>query len=220
MADNAYVLVADLLGSRRLTNREEAGELIERSLQRVNAGRTADWRAPLITTKGFDELSGVLARPEPAFDIAVAVNEAIWPLRFRFALGIGAIDVAGEGRDAAAMDGPAFHRAAEGIRRAKRGRLPFVIEGDTPPKHADLVEAAAALHALTVSGWPKSVPRIVRPAREGLRQTAIADELGITQQAVSEALRRAGFDELLACESAVRSWLSMLEAAPAAEPNR
>lgn len=205
----AYVLLADLASSRRVSDRTEVGNRVEAAIASINRAHADCWRAPLVTTKGFDELSGVLIGPGPAFDIAVGVNEAVWPLRFRWSLGIGRIDYAAESVDAGAMDGTAFHAAAAGVQRAERLGLFFAIEGVGAPDH-ELVESAAALHALTVSRWSKALPEVVRLARSGRNQQEIAERLGVTQQAVSASLRRAGFDELVACERSIGLWLDRL----------
>lgn len=205
----AYVLLADLASSRRVADRGEAGGRVEAAIAAVNRSHAPHLRAPLVTTKGFDELSGVLAGPGVAYEIAVGVNEAVWPMRFRWALGVGRIDYAADSKDAGAMDGTAFHAAAAGIQRAERRGLVFAIEGTDSP-HRELVESAAALHALTVARWSKALPEVVRLARSGLNQGSIAEQLGVSQQAVSASLRRAGFDELVACERSIGLWLDTL----------
>ncbi len=109
-----FVLVGDMIHSRAIRERHKMAQRVEAQIRLVNRRWRGAWIAPLTTTRGMDEISGVLREARPAFDIVVFLNSALHPARFRSALASGAVDVAPESGDAAAMDGPAFHRAAAG----------------------------------------------------------------------------------------------------------
>lgn len=159
--------------------------------------------APPVMTRGIDEFSAVFRAPGEVFDFTVALNEQIWPLRFRVGVGVGAIDVAERSRNAARMDGPAFHRAAAALTRARDTETTFAIEApDAAESDIRAIEALALAHATIADSWTPAVARIVVALRRWPTGSAAARELGITQQAVSRARRRASLAVLQVVERA------------------
>lgn len=214
MAPNSefYVLVGDLVASRRAPARRSLTQRLERAL--ADSAQRFPWQAPLMSTRGLDEISGVLSQPSTAFDVCVALNEALWPQRFRFALACGAIDVAPGSAVAADMDGPAFHRAADALSRGRATDLPFTLAvPPAQPAACAMAEALGALHGTLMRQWSPGAARAVEALRHGGSQSAAAAALGITQQAVSGALARAHQRKMEAAQAALRNWLGTLEAA-------
>ncbi|MAE68916.1 MAG: hypothetical protein CME06_00445 [Gemmatimonadetes bacterium] len=210
VADPVYVLLADLVTSRDVEDRAALRDRLERALVEL-AGDGAAWYAPLVPVKGIDELSGVLAQPSCAFDLALRINLAVWPHRFRFALGQGSIDVAYETRRAPAMDGTAFHRGADGLARARSEGLPFVLVAPAVSSASrGSIEALLAFHDHFMRRWTPRAVNAVRAYRRHGSQRGAAGELGVSQQAVSDALRRAHHTLLVRAESAVRDHLAAL----------
>jgi len=209
-----FVLVGDMIRSRAIRERRKMAQRVEAQVRLVNRRWRDAWVAPLTTTRGMDEISGVLRDPRPTFDIVVFLNAALHPARFRSALASGAVDVAPKSGDAAAMDGPAFHRAADALAQARRRGLPFAaaIEGE-PREVCGLVEATAKLHDVVSSSWTSREAEAVHVYRLVGTQAAVARRLRITQQAVSDALSRARFSDLTVAEDAIRAWLQQVAVA-------
>lgn len=210
-----YVLVGDLVASREAEARHRLTEQIETALASVNGKYARDWLAELETTRGIDEISGVLRRADNAFEVVVDLNTAVWPQRFRFGFAAGMIDVVGHSRKASDMDGPAFHQAADALARAKARHQ--VMNLNLPQQAAEtcrLLEETVRLHHTLMQGWKPKTARAVQVYRElpkeRRRQAEVAGVLGLSQQAVSEAHRRAHLGKLLAVEKAVADWLAQL----------
>ncbi len=209
-----FVLVADLVASRRALRRSDLAVRLETCLRQLAS--SVDWRAPLMSTRGLDELSGVLHCPQAAFDVMHAVNLVVWPQRFRFALAAGTLDVGLASTVAADMDGPAFHRAADTLARVRRERL--AVGFDLPGIGAAqmrMAEALAGLHQAIVEHWTTAIAATVaayeqpcgKVDAQAATQAQAARRLGISQQAVSAALRRARVAELVVARDALRQWL-------------
>lgn len=210
-----YVLVGDLVSSRSIPNRPQLGERIRTALSEMGKSGIADeiWLAPPVTTRGIDEFSAVFRRmPRPAFDVVVDLAMAIWPCRFRCAIGYGIIDVGLASRNAGTMDGPAFHHAADALERARRHRRTLALGIPACGSEITLVESLAQFHAVTMAGWSESEFAAVRARRYARCQTDAARVLGITQQAISDALRRAKFQVLTDAQNAIREWFASLPA--------
>lgn len=202
-------LVADLEGSRSVEGRPGLAERIERALDDLTRTWASEWLAPPVTTRGMDEISGLLSRPDHAFDIAVRLNEHIWPLRFRLALADGDIDVAADSTDASAMDGPAFHRAADALERARRTGLPMTVELTTLDIiDQALFESTAELIGAITSRWKPSRHAAVHAMRRSATQREAAAHLGVTPQSISAALEAAEYGPLCRAEAALRGLLT------------
>lgn len=203
----AHVLLADLIHSRRVGDRRALERCLRGVLERL--GAEADlWHAPLEAVKGIDELSSVILVPARAFDVAWEINLALWPERFRFALAEGDVDIGWETRRAGPMDGPAYHRAAAALQRARDSARPFTLGlAHVASADGDVFESLAMLHERIMHGWSPREAETVRLYHEFGQQTAVAERLGITQQAVSDALRRAAEKELRETRVALGAWL-------------
>lgn len=199
-----YALIADLEDSRLVKDRAALAKRLDAGLGEFRALFAEEWVAAITSAKGIDELSSALRRPDRAFDIASALNERVWPERFRWALGSGTIDIGLATGDAGALDGTAFHRAADALRRAKRERLLFTValEG-VGPGSTELIECAALAHAEYMADWSGRQREFVRAARAQDTQLAVAGAFGVSPQTVSQALHRAGFETMRRIETAI-----------------
>jgi hypothetical protein len=166
----------------------------------------APWRsslsAPLLLNEDGTAGTAVLTSAEHAFDLAVALQEAAWPAPLRFTL--SAAPPAG----AAAKDDAVRARALKQFRGMERGA---VLRADLPGRSAEecaLADALARLHRTLCADWTEGRCKAVRSYRRLRRQADVANELKITQQAVSQMLLGARLRELLAAEDAMRAWLS------------
>lgn len=196
----------DLVGSRNLRNRNELAPMIERAMAVASQSRDAGWLAPPMLTRGLDEFSAALESLLPVFDFSVALNEALWPLRFRIGIGVGAVDVGLETGLASRLDGPAFHLAAEALADARATRRPLVIrDPSADPVLLAALEALAQAHGALVEGWTPAAARQVPMMRTAGHQARVAGMLGVTQQAVSRTLTRARYRDLRDIEDAANA---------------
>ncbi len=202
----------DLVGSRRVGDRKGFQKLIEGVMLAAGSEFESDLIAPPKLTRGIDEFSALLVSPARAFDVLRAINEAIWPHRFRAGFGWGEVDVGAADRDAARMDGKAFHRAAAGLERAHLLRVPvgigfaYVLDDSV----VGPLEALADAHGVIVEGWSKGAAEKIRVRRRVETAVEVARELGIAHQAASDGIRKGRFDTLLRIEAAISSLLPRL----------
>lgn len=210
------ILSADLVASRRAPDRLALARLLHSALRKLERRFETEWRAPLRLTRGIDELSGVLTRLQPVFDVVVDLNQAVWPQHFRFAVAVGEIDVGRGQRDASAMDGAGFHLASDAMARARAEELPLALAlPGVPEATCRMAENLARLHSAIQRGWTPSQSAAVSAYRATGSQRGAARRLRITQQAVSAALRAAQFREMGRAEDALRAWLGSISLASA-----
>lgn len=168
-----YVLTVDQRRSRR--DRDRVPDLVTRFSD-----------APLV--RGFDrtagdEVQGVADDPGVVVDVVLdLVALGGWSV----GVGVGSVElplpeVTRAGR------GPAFEAARDAVTRAKRSPGNVSVSGGDPARSADAA-AVLALLAIVVARRSDEGHQAVARVRAGASQSAIADELGISKQAVSQRL--------------------------------
>lgn len=201
-----FVMTIDQRGSRR--HGDLVPDLLGRLARRwpgVVAGsgvaRPAGCVLPFERTVG-DEVQGLLD------DAAVVVEIALWTLRHGgWSVGIGAGSVEEPLADSArAGSGPAYVLARDAVEAAKSRQrvVPLAVRGAHHQAALD-AEAVLTLVAATagrrsVAGW--TAIDALEAAGAGARQEDVASDMGITQQAVSQRLRTALYDEARAAARA------------------
>jgi predicted DNA-binding protein YlxM (UPF0122 family) len=145
--------------------------------------------------KGIDEIGGVLSGVSNAYEIIATMSEEFYPNSLRFVLVLDYIDTALKTRNVTKMDGSAFHRASDMLHRLKSSKLIFDMSvGDT------IIDAAIAgqinLILLLKRNWSARQRQVVREYERTKNQSIVAENLGITQQAVSKIINRSMWKEI------------------------
>jgi len=185
-----FVLTADQRGSRR-------------DIDRVS-GLLADLRDPRLVrpfdrTAG-DEVQAVADDPGVVVDL---VLELLRRERWSIGIGIGPVETPLP-KQTRAGRGPAFELARRAVERAKSSIGQVAVEGDDAEAAADADAALTLLATLVLRRSPQG-HEAVALARTGSTQARIADELGISKQAVSQRLAAAGWQaEIAGCALAHR----------------
>lgn len=188
----ACVLLGDVISSRGISDRTEFRETLHAACNAVNRIHEDDIVAPATTLKGVDEIGVVLTARQAVYEITKQFLDAVHPIKIRFGVGKGRIDVGADTKDVAEMDGPAFHQVDELLTRLRETGLLFDgIFGDRTLDRAISDEINMLLR------WRVELSQRQREYllayETGGTQTAAADELGVTQQAVSKELRNIGW---------------------------
>jgi hypothetical protein len=191
MSERRCVVVGDVVASRDREERESLREALANGLERANDRVDDALVAPFRVLKGVDEVGGVLADPSEAYAPLCAIAEAIHPVGIRFAVVYDTVDVAADGDDVAAMDGPAFHRADELLEsvdaRDRAVGLDLGADDVLEPLLADHLD----LLALWKGDWTARQGEVVRTYRREETMAAAADALDVSVQAVSQTLAAA-----------------------------
>lgn len=157
------VIVGDLVDSRNNLRRQEMYRKICLAIRRLAKKFHDEFYAPIILTRGTDELSGTLKRPDLSYQICRQLNDEIYPQLFRFAIVRGPLDIAIDSKDASKMDGQAFHIAADIIHHAKKKNLCYYFNLGDQFAGFDpwLTIMANTLHILR-SGWSNHQRMVIK----------------------------------------------------------
>lgn len=206
MTKKYVVLIGDVVGSKTIRDREAFRRRLQSACDQVNSAFSKDLYAELKIIKGVDEVSGVLTKLENVYRIVESVSETIHPNLIRFAIVYGPLDIGLGSKDAARMDGIAFHKAADTVAQLKKtGDLVAVQLGD------DLVDRLLTSHMNLVfflqRGWTERQFELATLYRKLGNQEKVAERLGIIQPTVSKALKAANYDEILRAEQSINEAL-------------
>jgi len=202
------VLLGDVVASRQVVDRRGLVDQVAKGLRSARARYAPHMLAPPARTAG-DSVVFALSVSDDAYDIALLLDRVSWPHRFRWALASGTVDVGQRSRNVTEMDGPAFHRAAGALQRARHEDLPFALDlADRSAPVQRLVEWLMRLCAEIRSDWTAAEARVAHLMHDAERQLDVASQIGITPQAVAQALRRAKYQDLEVAANLIRDWLA------------
>lgn len=194
------VVLGDVVGSREVDDRAALDRRLRSALRAVNETYGARVGAPFTPLKGVDEFGGTLAGREAAYDVARTIQTGLHPAVARYAVVAGDVDVNPDATDVSVMDGPAFHRADELLAALGADGGHFVLEtGD--PAVDDLATAAGDLALAVREDWTERQAEVAAAYRRLGTQAAVADRLGVSQQAVSKSLQAARYDRVQRAEA-------------------
>ncbi|PWB51080.1 MAG: hypothetical protein C3F06_11040 [Candidatus Methanoperedenaceae archaeon] len=199
MKQKFYVMLGDVIASRRITDREIFQRKLEEACSNVNLDFVEDIYADFNILKGIDEIGGVLLNITSVYKIIHTLQEQFYPHSMRFALVYDYIDTAVESQEVSRMDGPAFHRASDILKNLKGSRLIFKMSINDEIMEK-MVTGEINLIFLLKKSWSLRQRRILYEYRKIGNQNMVAKALGISQQAVSKALNRSMWKEISGIE--------------------
>ncbi|MDO9517151.1 MAG: SatD family protein [Methanosarcinaceae archaeon] len=199
MKEKFYVLLGDVISSRRISDRERFQNEFEEVLEKINTVYVEDIFANFKILKGIDEIGGVLSTMSNVYKIINEILEQLHPNRIRFVLIFDYIDIGLETFDISKMDGPVFHKASDTLSTLKKSKLMF--EMSISDKMIDTaITGQINLILLTKKNWSLKQHQIVREYKRTNNQDDVAKKLGITQQAVSKTLNKIMWKEIYLIE--------------------
>jgi hypothetical protein len=204
-------LIADMVKSRELSRAErpEAQLSFSSFIADLNRKYRKAILSRFIVTLG-DEFQGLLSD-------ARVIPDLLWDMQFGFQLralrvgvGFGTIDTP-ISRNAINIDGPALHFAREAIEIAEKDKLlggVFVGFGTT---YDPAFNGFARLLHYHRSRLKRQQRRVIELLRQSLTQTAIAEKIGVSRQAVSLYAAAAGWEAYREGENGWRALLAEIQ---------
>ena len=204
-------LIADMVRSRDLPRlqRSQAQTGFSEFIAGLNTKYKKAILARFVVTLG-DEFQGLLSD-------ANALPDLLWDMHYNFhirvlrvGVGFGTIDTP-IGKNAINIDGPALHHARDAIEIAKKEKLlggVFFGFGETFDPACNGFARLLQFHR---SRLKKQQRKVVGLLRQSFKQSAIAEEMGISRQAVSAYAAAAGWESYLEGENGWRALLSQIQ---------
>ncbi|HEX2535607.1 MAG TPA: SatD family protein [Chitinophagaceae bacterium] len=197
------ILLGDIVGSRQIADRSAFEGRMSEALESIRQEFADAFALPVRTWKGLDEIAAVLRLPAPVYAVIDRFNSLLAPERLRVVVVSGSLDTWPPDGDVTKADGPAFHEAAGRMAGLKKTGLLF--EGVTGAPSDALWNTAVNALQLLKSGWTERQWRIYAAWQRKGSQEAVAEELRISQQMVSKALKAIGAAQVHQLEERLRA---------------
>lgn len=216
-------VIGDLITSRSLeaADRSALHDRLAAGLVQITHDHSAGVAARPRTTLG-DEFQALLhlesTGARALLALLTTVQDCALPLSMRFGIGIGTLTTRLE-PEAIGMDGPCFHRAREALQLARTTKLPCWLFGENNSAHR--VWSLLGCHFLRQrEAWTDPQRAAIRAYRELGSWKEVAMRMGVTQGAITQRHRAAGWDIAKATEEALELGLLDLGAgAPIGTPS-
>jgi hypothetical protein len=186
-------LIGDIVRSRELDHRPQFQHLLENTLQGIN-GEAEGLGSPYTITLG-DEFQAVYTDSIVLFADIFEILAKIFPVKARFAIGIGELTTALNPRQALGMDGPVFHQARDTIMRMKKGDTLVALAAPTMPIWT-LANHSFAYYSRQILKWDQNRLWILSMMLRGEKPVEIIERLEISKVAVYKNIHAGGLDEL------------------------
>lgn len=203
-------VIADVVNSRGLSEveRRDLQSSIDQMLQSFNQAFKQHIVSRFVLTIG-DEFQGLIGAPQMIPELLWRIESDLRDVAVRVGVGFGTISTTMRA-EAVGMDGPAFHLARSAIGEAKANKeLGGVFRGfgssDT------ILNGFARVLWFQRSRWTVAQRETVSLLRTGLKQNDISAALLVTQQAVSQRTRGAGWEPYRAAERGWQECLTMFD---------
>ena len=114
-------IIGDIIDSRNIKMREETQSKLCFVLDEINLKYSSDIAANFVITIG-DEFQGLLKNPQRLLQIIDYVKINLYPVKFRFGIGIGELTTKVNPKMALGADGPVYYSAREAIGQLKENQ--------------------------------------------------------------------------------------------------
>lgn len=193
-------VIGDIVCSRTLRDRGEVQQKLWGVLQAVNERYEEDIASDFMITLG-DEFQGLLKRGAITMDIVEEIEDRMYPVSIRFAIGVGEITTDIDRRLPLGADGPAYHNARRVMNELKsaekKPKSPgaykmMASQGDNGGTDL-LLNSILMLCSVIKRDWSPRQREIISAYRACGDQSRAADSLGITQSSVHKGLTNANY---------------------------
>lgn len=193
---NVLVMIADIIGSRKIENRSEFQRRLKQLLKQVNDVSGSSLLSPYTLTLG-DEFQAVYGSFDTMFTDIVQIILGIYPVQLRFAFSYGPLTTDINPIAALEMDGPAFSDARKLMNKMKSESTGTIQITATEFYNPDLVNVCLKLFGHSISKLSRNNLAIVDRLMSGADTKTIAHELKITPRAVNKAIASHSLDDLV-----------------------
>ncbi|MDO9522071.1 MAG: SatD family protein [Pseudohongiella sp.] len=188
-------LIGDIVESRSLADRSAVQERFGKCCQQINQQRKHyAIVSPLMVTLG-DEFQAVFKSSAQLWAMIARFELDMYPVGFRFSIGVGEITTRLNNKSPLGMDGPAFYNARAGVEQLRAGGGNYRVTGlgDLQKLTGHALDLWSAARAKWNYNRLATFTRIL----EGVSVPEIARELNVSEQAVYRTRRDGQLDTVI-----------------------
>jgi len=203
---NAYVVIADIIKSRQISNRKKFQKLLSDELEKVNQN-SRGLLSPYTITLG-DEFQAVYKSQSSADLIKdiIRILLSVYPLKIRFAVGYANIATDINTKQSIGMDGPAFYQAREGLNILKELEI-SIIQFYGEIKNQELINSGLKLSMSVMKSWKRNTLFIFNELLNKSTVKNIIPRLDISERGIYKIIDTNNLREFVAYFSSIETVL-------------
>jgi hypothetical protein len=180
---NVIVVIADIVQSKRISDREKFQKGLEKELNEINSFSKKNILSPYTITLG-DEFQAVYKTAGSIFTDIWKIIDSLYPYKVRFAIGHDQILTKTNEKSALGMDGPAFHSARDGLSKMKNHDMTIIQFFGSEIPAVELINNSLLLVAEIMDKWKQNTVSVMNGIMRNKKYGIIGKELDITERAV------------------------------------
>lgn len=198
--DSPFIaIIGDIRNSRSLESRKAIQDKLKKVLEEINIKYKKDITSKFIITLG-DEFQGLLANGRNLLNIIQDIRIGLYPVEFRFGIGVGEITTDINTEMALGADGPGYYKARNAIEIMKenekknRAVMSDIRLEINDEKQKMLINTIFELMKALEQNWTERQREIIwnmLQYQDG--QQKVASRIGITQSTVHKALIKGNY---------------------------
>jgi hypothetical protein len=205
MPDKYFVLIGDIVNSKKIKDRIAFNAKFQEALSALNAHK-ADILSPYTITAG-DEIQAVFGSADNVFRDAIVILASIYPEKIRFSFSAGALITPVNPNQSIGMDGPAFYTAREGIDRLKKSGDLFHISGEGIPD-LQLLQSCLQLLSFQIKDWKPNRLQTLMFLQEATPVKVIAEKLKVSEQAIYKTINAGALEVVMQLFDEISKYLN------------
>lgn len=213
--DKYVAIIGDIVGSRKLADRNIIQQKLKKVLGDINDKYSEDIASKFTITLG-DEFQGLLKNRNSIMKIICDIEMAMTSIQIRFGIGIGTISTELNFNNSSEIDGPVYHRARKMIKEVEEKESQYaesysnvlICSGEDNLEIDELINSILSVCTALKSKWTERQKEIIYAyLTNDENQYKAANILNIGQPSVNKALRIAKFYTYKSAMDVVNSFL-------------
>jgi hypothetical protein len=204
MTRDFVVIRGDVVDSTLIRKKDVFWKHFDKVLVDLNKEYKKDLRYSFEIVKG-DEFTGVANSASRAYKVANELIEKMFPYHIRVVISVGELDQSRLSDNINELDGRVFWKASKAIDNLKKIKRYFRFELDD--SYNNVISALADLITEIKTGWTTRELEIIQHYERFKNQKRTAKELKISQQSVSDGLRRAKYKLIREAEKSLLEFI-------------
>lgn len=191
---NVVVLIADIVNSRSIENRQAFQRDLKAIINVVNSRSKKSHLSPITLTLG-DEFQAVYGDFRTLFPDMIEIMTSIHPRELRIAIAHGPLSTDINPKAALEMDGKAFVQARHLMDKLKKTRHTMIQITTSEFFNPDMTNLCLRLASKELATWKANTLKIFNDLLKGTPKEQIAGNLQITRRAVDQQIATHHLDE-------------------------
>lgn len=211
---NYCAVIGDLVSSREIAERGQVQARLKKVISQVNSQYDQELAAELMIYAG-DEVQGLLHTPAVSYELIQLLKDKLAPIEIVFGVGIGGLTTQLPANPVTwELDGSAYHQARKMLKQAKKRKPSICYSFDQAIiKRTEIGEIINSLLYFIESNQANRTQRqqqVVKLYQQYQSQEVTAQELGVTQVAVSKILNKALYYQVQQAKTSLNHYLKSL----------